>query len=123
MNELDTTFLAVQRVMDFSQASNRAIAQNLANLNTSNYRRCIVSFDVLLEAARIGDRRRRLERLENLRPEVTVDEQSTPGPNGNNVSAERELSLLQRQALIHEFAAQMASGKLQGLRLAISGRG
>ena len=122
MNELDSTFLAVQRVMDFTQASSRAIAQNLANLNTPNYQRRVVSFDSLVEAARTRDRGQRLAKLETLQPQISVDDWSPPGMHNNNVSAEAELSLLQRQALIHEFAAQMASGKLQGLRLAISGR-
>ena len=41
---------------------------------------------------------------------------------GNSVQLEREIALLHRTMLHHEVAAQLAAGKISGLRLALNGR-
>lgn len=119
---LDGNYLLVERMLDFVAAGNRALARNLANQSVPGYRRVDVDFSSLVQAARIRDRSSRLEALEELRPAEQIDDRSPTGPNGNNVSVEHETTQLQRMALIHEMATQMAAGKTATLRLAIRGQ-
>jgi flagellar basal-body rod protein FlgB len=122
MNDLDRMFLPVQKALGFSAASTEAVFRNIANANTPNYRRVQVSFEQLLEAAQLDSRVRRFKALEKAVPELTTDQDTPAGANGNNVTLEKELTDLQRQMLLHEFAVRVAAGKYQGMRTAIAGR-
>lgn len=123
MNDLDAMFVGIQRVLDFSAARSTAIARNLANSQTPNFRRWKVDFDALVQASLETDRPDRLKALQGVRPHLEKDMEAAVDANGNSVSLEEELALLHRNLLLHEFATQMAAGKVSSLKTAIAGRG
>ena len=122
MNAIDQTFLPVQRAMDLSSARMAAIAKNLAHADTPGFQRLKVDFQSLLDASRIRDDARRLEALQDWRPELSVDQDAPLDERGNSVKLEQEIALMHKTLLHHEVAAQLAAGKIAGLRLALNGR-
>ena len=122
MNELDRIFLPLSRTMDWNMAQARAVAQNLANASTPRYRRVDVDFRPFLEIARMQDRERQLEAYSRMSPTIKEDRDAVGGPDGNSVDLDQETVLLHKVLMRHELAAQLTSGKLSGLRHAITGR-
>ena len=122
MMDLESTYQVISKVMDYTAARSRALALNLGNQNTPGYRRVDVDFESLFDAMREQDKDSRSRALRSIHPEIVLDDAARPGLNGNSVDQERELVALSQMALVHQLATQMASGRTQGLRMAISGR-
>lgn len=115
-------YLATKRMLDASALRHEAIASNLANVETPNYKRVDVNpaFDTALkQALAVKD----TERLRVLKPQFAVDATATPqNPDGNSVQLESELMRLNQNALEHQLETQLVSGALLKLRTAITGR-
>jgi flagellar basal-body rod protein FlgB len=116
------SYEAARAAMDMTAMRHEAIASNIANLETPNYKRIDVSksFESELKSAiTSGDP----ERLANLQPSLEVDQTvASTGRDGNTVVLEDELLALNQNTLAHQLETQMVTGALMKLRLAITGR-
>ena len=114
--------VAAKRLLDVTVLRHEAIASNLANLETPNYKRLDVSkgFESQLqEAIGTGDARRVL----GMRPHIGVDETAVASRrDGNTVDLEKELVHLNRNGVEHAVESHVITGSLLKLRLAITGR-
>jgi flagellar basal-body rod protein FlgB len=115
-------YLAEKRSLDVCVERQRALASNIANLETPGFRRLDVSSQFrtqLSEAVRRQDD----STLNTLRPAATVDT-SAPArtPDGNSVNLTDELIAMQDNGLEHSLHVQMISARMSRLRSAISGR-
>jgi flagellar basal-body rod protein FlgB len=107
------------RVLDASSLRHRVISQNIANVNTPGYRRQEVAFEEALAGhLRDGDARGALA----VRPQVVTSQSSAQRTDGNGVTLEQEMTDLNKNALLHNAAAQILSTRLAMLRSAITGR-
>ncbi len=117
-----TNYIAAKKGMDASGLKQKAIASNLANVETPGYRRVDTapSFNAAFtRALREGNK----QQLANLQPHVTVDQTAvSKNKDGNTVDVEQEVVALNQNALAHKLQAQLISGTLSKLRLAITGR-
>jgi len=115
-------YLAAQRMLDASVVRHEAIASNIANLETPNYKRIDVapSFAVdLKRALSNGD----AGHLKSLKPSLAVDSKAVAANrDGNTVKLEHELLALNQNQLVHTLETQLVTGSLLKLRLAITGR-
>jgi flagellar basal-body rod protein FlgB len=114
--------LAMKRLLDLTTLRQEAIAANLANVETPNYRRVDVApqFEAQLKAAIAS---RDLERLRTMEPGIGVDPSATPRRrDGNTVDLEGELVRLNRNSLEHSVETHFLTGALLKLRHAITGR-
>ncbi len=113
--------LAAERLLDLSALRHEAIAANLANLETPNYKRLDVSpdFERQLDAAvTAGD----VDGMRRLHPQLAVDPTAVARRrDGNTVELETELLHLSQNSLEHEVEAQLLSASLLRLRSAITG--
>ena len=116
------TYAATKRMMDATALRHEAIASNIANIETPNYKRIDVGTEFkeeLRQALASGDSGRiagvqaKLER-DTLSPSFRRD--------GNNVQLETELMNLSQNTAAHALETQLATGSLLRLRLAITGR-
>lgn len=115
----DASFTMLQKMLDTAVLRHRVIANNIANVNTPGYRRHIVHFkDALAKAVANGD----TQRLGALRPEVRESRDGPFRADGNNVSVERELADLMKNALLHRTCTELLSARIAGYRAAIRGR-
>ncbi len=116
----DVNMVILQKMLDASALRHRAVAQNLANVETPGYRRRVVRFQEQLMAAIAG---REPARLSALRPAMSVSEEGVDPMTDNNVQPETELSALMENALVYRTCTQLLSARIAGYRAAITGRG
>jgi flagellar basal-body rod protein FlgB len=113
-----------RKLLDVSALRQEAIAANIANAETPGFRRLDVAADFNTQLkARVaaGDFARTAD---TLRPQLAEDQTArSVRPDGNTVEIEHELLMMNRNAVEHEFLAQVVSNNLKQLKLAITGRG
>lgn len=116
------TYVAGKKLLDVAEMRQSAIAANLSNLETPNYRRVDIAptFSTELDQALRGGN---AGQIASLQPKVAVDLTATAANrDGNTVQLENELMAMGQNTLAHNFETQLVSGKLLQLRMAITGR-
>ncbi len=114
--------LAAKQLLDVTVLRHEAIAGNLANLETPNYKRLDVSgeFEKQLQES-IGSGN--VRRLKGMNPRISVDETAVAARrDGNTVDFEKELVHMNRNGVEHAVETHLITGRLLKLRLAITGR-
>lgn len=117
-----SNYLAAKKGLDVVELRQRAIQENIANLETPGYKRVDVSptFSAALERATAAHDG---QSINSLQPVLAVDSSAEAvGPDGNTVNLESELLQMSKNTLAHSLETQLLTGTLQKLRLAISGR-
>jgi flagellar basal-body rod protein FlgB len=115
-------YVASKKMLDATVLRHEAIASNLANLETPNYKRLDISgsFQTELQQAFA---RQNADEISELRPTLQVDPSAVAQrADGNTVQLESELTELQKNLLEHSVGTQLITGALLRLRLAITGR-
>lgn len=116
------TYQGLKKMLDATVMRHEAIASNLANVETPNYRRIDVdkSFtNALQKAIKSGDNKH----VSQLKPKFVVDESAiSPNRDGNTVQLDKELINLQQNTLAHTLQTQLITGRLMKLKSAIQGR-
>ena len=118
----DSNYVAAKKMMDATVLRHEAIAGNLANIDTPNYKRVDVdsSFSAeLKQALASGD----AGQLAGLQPKLAVDSSAVAqSRDGNTVNLETELANLQQNTLAHGLESQLINYTLLHLQTAITGR-
>jgi len=115
-------YVATKKMMDATALRHEAIASNIANVETPNYRRIDVSttFAEELKSAMAGQD---VQRINSLTPSITEDSSAIAATrDGNTVQLETELMNLNKNTIAHTLETQLVSGTLMRLRMAITGR-
>ncbi len=115
-------YLAAKKLLDATVLRHEAIASNLANLETPNYKRLDVAptFQTELRQAMSGQNP---TDIANVQPVLEADPNAmASGRDGNTVQLESELTRLNQNFLEHTLETQLITGSLVKLRLAITGR-
>jgi len=107
------------KLMSASSKRAEVIANNIANQNTPGFKRRVLAFEELLTKA--------LDRggrdLLSIEPQLTVDEASPQGSDGNNVNIELEMDAMRQNRLMYETYASILASRFEVLRASIeSGR-
>ena len=117
-----TNYVAAKRLLDVTALRQEAIASNIANVETPNYKRLDVA------PAFANELKQALEskdptRLASLQPQLATDSSAiVRRKDGNTVDLESELMRMNQNFLEHQLEAQLISGSMLKLRLAITGR-
>ena len=118
----DPNYVGVKKMLDATVMRHEAIASNLANMETPNYKRIDVdpSFSHALQKAMATGKP---NQIQSVRPRLMVDQKAlSPNRDGNTVQLDNELMNLQQNGLNHQLETQLVSSRLTKLRLAIKGR-
>ncbi|MGD0060180.1 MAG: flagellar basal body rod protein FlgB [Verrucomicrobiia bacterium] len=116
------SYVAAKKMLDATTLRHEAIASNLANLETPNYKRIDVapSFTAELKQA-LGSGN--ADQLAALEPKLEVDPDAVAqSPDGNTVNLETELANLQQNTMAHALETQLVSYQLVRLQMAITGK-
>ncbi len=128
----DFTLAVLANGLDALSARQTAIAQNIANVETPNYKAVDVAFERALRQALEETRRRgqgipegragqvfqeEAARLASVRPVAFRRVQTALRRDGNNVDIEAEMAYLAETALRFQALSTLASKKLAMLRL------
>jgi len=115
-------YAGAKKMLDAAVLRQKAIANNLAHLESPNYRRVDLSpaFESELRHALEG---RDVARINGLRPTLESDATAVASTrDGNTVKLEDELVRMNQNTLTHAVESQLITGSLVKLRLAITGR-
>ena len=116
------TYVAAKKMLDATVLRQEAIASNLSNLETPNYKRLDVapSFEAQLSQAVNS---KEAAQIDSLKPSLAVDTTAISGRgDGNTVTLETEMLKLNQNTLEDQMETQLVSYSLGQLRLAITGR-
>ena len=115
-------YLAAKKMLDATAMRHEAIASNLANLETPQYRRIDLnpSFSNELRQAMAGQQP---GAISNLQPSLALDTNAVSSRrDGNTVELDTELLNMNQNMLAHTLEVQLITGSLLRLRTAITGR-
>ena len=114
-------YVLSKKMLDASHIRHEALSNNIANVETPNYKRrdLPATFEKELnEAVERGDK----VRLQDLPLRTEIDKRTKPiGLDGNNVELDKELLEINRNALNYTFLSQYVGGSIQTLNKAIKG--
>ncbi len=117
-----SNYLAAKKMLDVTTLRHDAIASNLANLETPNYKRVDVSgaFETQLNRAVAS---KDASQISGLQPQISIDTTATAGrTDGNTVQLESEMLKLNQNMVEHTLETQLVTGALLKLRMAITGK-
>jgi flagellar basal-body rod protein FlgB len=115
-------YLAAKKTLDAVALRQEAIASNIANLETPGYQRVDIAPTFQSELNR-ACAARDPQQLAALKPTLAPDPTATPNSrDGNTVSMEKELMLMNQNTVTSALETQLVSGTLAKLRLAITGK-
>ena len=115
-------YAATKKMMDATALRHEAIASNIANIETPNYKRIDIapSFQTELKAA-LGFKD--VAKISSITPGLAEDPNAVAANrDGNTVQLESELMKLNENTLAHTLETQLVTGTLLKLRMAITGR-
>lgn len=126
MNWLDSIPInLMNKDLDGLWTRQQAISDNIANVETPDYKTKNVSFEDQLKdelASSGADRNQTIQNLQGVEPTVTEQDTQTLA-NGNGVDLEQQNVELARTALNYYYSLQEMSDHFTRLKTAISGSG
>ena len=115
MQSLTPQFDLLGRLISATELRQRVIGNNLANVNTPNYRRLDVEFEQQLAQELTGSS------LATAAPEVSETQGLTARADGNNVDIDHEMGQMSKNAMLQQTYIQLLSSHLDQMRMAIEG--
>ena len=117
----DTISTVLGKTLDATVARHKAIANNIANVETPGYKRCYVSFEEeLVSAMRQGNPKHVRRAVRELVPLRRTDVLSPSRPDGNNVNIDAEIADLARNSLKNKAVSVLLEARGAMLRAAVS---
>lgn len=120
MQLFDSTFTAINLAMGAAGMRQQAIAGNISNVNTPDYKRVDVAFDEQLRSALAADTAGDKGALDGLRPEQKVDGNISVRADGSSVDVDQEMAFLAENNIRYNALVQLASKELDTLKYVIS---
>jgi len=117
-----SNYVATKKMLDATVLRHEAIASNLTNIETPNYKRIDVTpnFSEDLKQALAGND---VQRMASMQPSLGVDGTAlAANRDGNTVELENELMQLNQNTLAHALETHLVTGTLLKMRLAITGK-
>lgn len=135
MSFFDTKSMQVyERALDAANLRHKVLANNIANIDTPNFKRSDISFETALQAylndssgsirgtithprhIPIG-----IQPFDQIQPKIIVEESTAVNNNGNNVDIDSEMTQLAVNQIKYNALIQQLNGHIAKLRTAIQG--
>ncbi|TCP58814.1 flagellar basal-body rod protein FlgB [Tumebacillus sp. BK434] len=121
----------LERSLDAASLRQKVISNNLANIDTPNYKRSDVSFEQTLQQVLQGNalsgRRTDARHIQigtssvaEVEPEIVTDRTTSMRQDGNNVDIDVEMTNLAENQILYNALSQRINGKFATLKYAIS---
>ncbi|MEK5443138.1 MULTISPECIES: flagellar basal body rod protein FlgB [unclassified Fredinandcohnia] len=129
MKLFSNTIHSLEKALDYSALRQKVISNNIANVDTPNYKAQDVSFKNLL--ANETESQMRANRTNEKHIEFTSSKRSNNpliakndtayNHNGNNVDIDKEMALLAENQIYYNAITQRISGKFNTLKTVVKG--
>ncbi len=132
MKMLDNRVLMVlQKALDGSAARQRAIAHNIANVNTPGYKKLDVSFENQLREALVNHNQISLSTthskhvplhstLSQVKPHLSRNDSTSMRPDKNNVDMDQEMTKMAANSIYYNSAVEQLNKRIALLKHIIS---
>lgn len=128
MKLFSSTFSTLENALDYSSLKNKVIGQNIANIDTPNYKAKDASFKGILSSAMNDPMRayrsdaRHFEfKQSGTHPAVTVRKNVQYNHNGNSVDLDKEMAESATNQIYYNAVTDRLNGKFSGLLNVIKG--
>lgn len=113
-----------RKLLDAAVLRQEAVATNIANAETPGFRRLDVAPDFAVQLKSRMAAGDFAQTASSIRPQLAVDQTArSVRPDGNTVEIERELLVMNRNAVEHDFLTEIVTNNIKQLKLAITGKG
>ncbi len=120
MDKASSTFDLLAAALQAEGLRQKAIASNIANIETPGYRRVEVKFEELL--AKAMDEGQGKVHVDQVEPEVHQPKETPIKANGNDVHLEIEVGNMVQNTLRHETLTRLLAKKVRGIDKIINTR-
>ncbi len=122
-----STYDLVKKSMNYTVTANKAIANNIANVNTKNYKRYYVPFEDVLSSAKdkttvVTTNSKHISNSSQ-GPNIKKDTSTSMREDGNNVDIESEMTSQAANSMMYESLVRIINGKITSTRSVIQGGG
>ena len=108
----------LKKMLDYSATRQKALAYNIANVDTPNFKRIDVEFDRELESAiKSGDE----GAIQKLGMKLVKPDDTAVREDGNNVDIDIEMAKLSQNSMLFNIYATLLKKKLDGIKAVIKG--
>jgi flagellar basal-body rod protein FlgB len=124
-------FVGLKKGLDAESLRQRVIANNIANVNTPNFKKSTINFESILKKALGRDSINLITsdprhygaspRLAELRPEIQVNRTTSMREDGNNVDIDEEMTKLAENSIEYQATARELSERISLLSYVITG--
>lgn len=114
----DQTINILSKSMDVATLRHQTIINNIANVNTKDYKASYVSFEE--EFKKAIENSTDEQAIDEVQPKVIKDNTTSMRQDGNNVDIDSEMANLAANQLLYDSLVQRVSGKISTLRYVIS---
>lgn len=130
MSLFDKTISSLERSLDYAALKNRTIANNIANVDTPNYKAKDVVFkdvlqnsiDTSFEAKRTRPKHIPFTSTKTLTPYQVMARQGTSyNHNGNNVDIDKEMTSLAENQIYYQALIDRLNGKFRNIETVLKG--
>jgi flagellar basal-body rod protein FlgB len=128
MDFFSNSITTLEQALNYSALKQKVIANNIANVDTPNYKAQDVSFQKLLESSKSNqltayrtDRRHFPFPNEDTLSSAIFSRPSSYNENGNSVDMDKEMSDLASNQIYYNAMAELISGKFSSLNTVIKG--
>ncbi|MBE3569964.1 MAG: flagellar basal body rod protein FlgB [Bacillales bacterium] len=128
MDIFTSSISMLEQALNYSALKQKVIANNIANVDTPNYKSRDVSFQKLLESSLSNqltayrtDRRHFPFQNENHLSSAMINRPSSYNENGNSVDMDKEMSDLASNQIYYNAITELISGKFSSLNTVIRG--
>ena len=116
-------YVLARKLLDASVVRHQAIASNIANAETPGYHRVDVAPDFAEQLRAQLNSGELAAGSNSLSPHLAEDPNArSVRPDGNSVDIEHELLSMNRNAVEHEYLAEIITQNIKQLKMAITGR-
>lgn len=130
MNLFSGTIETLEKSLDYSTAKNRAIANNIANVDTPDYKSTNITFKNVLDNTLNGSLQTKRTHPQHFtfnqmnQPYITKQNRNTMyNHNGNNVDIDQEMAELAKNQLYYQAVVDRLNGKFSSIQTVIRGGG
>lgn len=107
----------IQQIPDLlkvAEMRHQVLSQNLANANTPGYHRLDVDFEAHLAEVMSGQKS-----AESLVPKIIEDNSGSMRADGNNVSVEKEVGQLGKNAMLYQMYTELLNSQFRSMQQAM----
>lgn len=123
----DASYGLLKTALNASMMRQDSISNNLANVNTPNFKANRVLFEEHLKKAKSGayigvkgtHKNHMASNAENIQPKIVKDQATTMRNDGNNVDIDLEMANLAANQLLYNTLIQQTNSKISSLRYVI----